>query len=102
MTVSLGSLLAIVGMALATYLTRALGVLLLSRYQPGPVVKAALDALPVAMLTAVIAPAVLSGGKPDWIAATITALAAFRLPLLATVAVGVVSVVLLRAAFGGG
>lgn len=45
----------------------------------------------------VIAPAVLSGGKPDWIAAAITAVAAFRLPLPATVVIGVVSVVALRA-----
>ena len=84
-------------MAVATYATRLLGVLLLSRYRPGPIVSAALDALPVAVLTAVIAPAVLSGGKPDWIAAGITTAAAFRLPLLATVAIGVASVVVLRA-----
>ena len=98
MTASYASLLAIFGMALATYATRVLGVLLLSRYQPGAIVQAALDSLPVAVLTAVIAPAVLSGGKPDLIAAAITAAAAFRLPLLLTVVIGVASVIALRAA----
>jgi uncharacterized membrane protein len=44
----------------------------------------------------VIAPTALTTGWAEALAAAITAVAAFRLPLLATVAVGVVSVVALR------
>ncbi len=40
---------------------------------------------------------VLTTGWPETIAAGLTALAAWRLPLLATVALGVAAVVLLRA-----
>ncbi len=60
--------------------------------------KAALDAMPAAILMAVIAPTVLATGRcRDVCAAAITAVAAMlRLPLIAVVIVGVVSVVVLR------
>ena len=45
---------------------------------------------------AVIAPTALTTGWAEAIAAGITAVAAFRLPLLGTIAVGVISVVVLR------
>jgi uncharacterized membrane protein len=48
------------------------------------------------VLVAVIAPTALTTGWAETVAAAITMVAATRLPLLATVAVGVVSVVLLR------
>jgi uncharacterized membrane protein len=48
------------------------------------------------VLVAVIAPTALTTGWAEAFAAAITALAAFRLPLLGTVFVGVASVVLLR------
>lgn len=89
-------LAAILAMAVATYLTRISGVLLISRFSPTGRVKAALDALPVAILTAVIAPSVLNGGPVTMAAAVITGVAAYRLPLLLAVALGVGSVVVLR------
>ena len=49
------------------------------------------------MLVAVIAPTVLATGVPETLAALITALVATRLPLLATILVGVLAVVALRA-----
>jgi uncharacterized membrane protein len=49
------------------------------------------------VLTAVIAPTALATGWPETLAAAITALAATRLPLLATIAVGVGAVAGLRA-----
>ena len=59
--------------------------------------KAALDALPPAILMAVIAPTILTTGIAETIAAALTATAAFmRLPLVVTVLIGVISVVLLR------
>jgi uncharacterized membrane protein len=59
--------------------------------------KAAFDALPPAILMAVIAPTILATGIAETIAAAITAASAFlRLPMTVTVLVGMGSVVLLR------
>jgi uncharacterized membrane protein len=58
---------------------------------------AALNAVPPAVLMAVIAPSVLSAGLAEAIAGIVTLFAAFRLPLLVTIMVGTASVVLLRA-----
>jgi uncharacterized membrane protein len=91
------SLLAILGMATVTYLTRIGGYLLMRDRTLGPRATAALDAVPAAILTAVIAPSVLAAGPAEAVAGLITAVAAFRLPLLATIAVGVGSLVILRA-----
>ena len=89
--------LAIAGMAGVTYLTRIAGLFFAHRLDLSPRAKAGLDALPPAVLTAVIAPTALATGPAETIAAAITALAALRLPLLVVIAVGVVSVVALRA-----
>jgi uncharacterized membrane protein len=94
------SLATLLVMAGAVYLTRIAGQWLYAVLRPTPVLQAALDAVPVAILTAVIVPALWKGGAPDLIAAALTLAAAFRLPLLATVAVGVVSVVALRMVLG--
>lgn len=91
------ALLAIIGMGIATYLTRLSGFYLLRGLHVSGPLKAALDALPPAVLVAVIAPTILATGWAESIAAAITAIAAYcRLPLTITVLVGVVSVVLLR------
>ncbi len=82
------TLLTILGMAIATYLTRILGFLPAGRPRLPPRVAAAFEALPPAVLTAVIAPAVLvkpSGSlraikSPEVLAAAITVLAALRCP----------------------
>ncbi len=83
---SADNVLAILAMACATYLTRVSG-LVLGQYLPasGPM-KRALDALPMAVLTAVIAPAALSG-RPEMIAAAVTVLIAARLPVMATIVI---------------
>lgn len=91
------NLLAIVAMAAVTYATRVAGLWFVHAVRPTPLVQAALDAVPVAVLTAVIAPSLMKGGPADIAAAAIMTLAAFRLPLLPAVVIGVVSVVLLRA-----
>jgi uncharacterized membrane protein len=94
------NLAAIIAMALATYATRVSGLWLLRFVRVTPRMQAALDALPVAILTAVIAPALMKGGTADILAAGVTLLAASRLPLLATVILGVSSAVLLRHLIG--
>jgi uncharacterized membrane protein len=91
------TLLAILAMAAITYATRVAGLALAGRLNLSGRAKAAFDAIPPAVLTAVIAPTALATGWPETIAAAITALAATRLPLLATIVVGVGAVVALRA-----
>jgi uncharacterized membrane protein len=89
--------LAIIAMAFATFATRYGGLLLLSGFKITGRLKAALDAVPPAILTAVIAPTMLTTGVAEALASCITiAVAAFRLPLVVVVVIGVASVVLLR------
>lgn len=91
------NLLAILGMAIATYATRIAGLALAGRLDLSPRAQAAFDAIPPAVLVAVIAPSALATGWAETAAAAIAALAATRLPLLGVVAVGVVAVVGFRA-----
>jgi len=94
---SVNALLAILGMGVGTYLTRLSGFYLLRGLNVTGRSKAALDALPPAVLMAVIAPVILTTGWAESVAAAITALAAFfRLPLTVTIIIGIVSVVVLR------
>jgi uncharacterized membrane protein len=92
---------AILAMALTTYATRIAGLFVTLHRAPSPRAQAALDAIPPAVLIAVVAPTMLATGWPETIAAALTALAATRLPLVATVAFGAACVVALRLAFGG-
>ena len=62
--------------------------------------RAAFDAIPVSVLIAVIAPTLLTSSAAESLAGGVTILAAMRLPLLGTVAVGIAAVVLLRLALG--
>ena len=96
MSLDTTTLLAIIAMAVVTYFTRVAGLFVADRLVLTGRAKAAFDAIPPAVLVAVIAPTALTTGWAEAAAAAITAMAAFRLPLLATVAVGVVSVVALR------
>jgi len=97
MNVDRSVLLTILLMALATVLTRIAGLFLADRFRLEGRSKAAFDSIPAAVLTALIAPIVLTTGPAEAIAGAVTILAAFRLPLYGTVAVGVALVVMLRA-----
>jgi uncharacterized membrane protein len=96
MTVELSTLLAIVAMAAATILTRTSGLFLMNRLTLNDRQKKVLDAIPPAVLMAVIAPVALATGPAETIAAAVTALAAMRLPLLASTGLGVITVAILR------
>jgi uncharacterized membrane protein len=74
----------IVLMALATYLTRISGYLLLGTRELSPRTMAVLDIAPGCELISVIAPFFVSGRIPDMIAMSLTTVAATRLPLLPT------------------
>ncbi|MFA6968474.1 AzlD family protein [Bosea sp. (in: a-proteobacteria)] len=97
MTLDAQTLFAILGMAIATYATRIAGLGLAGRLDLSPRAQAAFDAIPPAVLIAVIAPSALATGWAETAAAALAALAATRLPLLGVVAVGVVAVVGFRA-----
>jgi uncharacterized membrane protein len=92
------TVLTIVLMGLATYLTRIAGLLVAGRFRLEGRARAAFDALPVSVLVAVIAPTLLASSAAESLAGLVTILAAFRLSLLGTVTVGVAAVVLLRLA----
>jgi branched chain amino acid efflux pump len=87
-------------MGLATYLTRIAGLFIGGRLRLQGRAKAAFDAIPVSVLTAVIAPTLLTSSLAESLAGLMTILAAFRLSLLGTGALGVAVVVLLRHLFG--
>jgi uncharacterized membrane protein len=87
----------IIGMAVATYLTRLAGYWLLQGRLIEGRLLAALQAVPPAILTAVIAPAVFLQGPASMVAGAATLAAALmRLPLLVTIGVGVLTVALAR------
>jgi uncharacterized membrane protein len=90
-------LLAILAMGIAVYATRLAGYWLLQGRKIEGVWKAAFDAVPPAILMAVIAPTVFLQGTAE-IAGGVAAAAAaaVRLPLLVVIGVGVAVVALLR------
>lgn len=96
MRIDPAALAAILAMAVVTYLTRIGGLFVGGRLALQGRAKAAFDAIPPAVLMAVIAPTVLATGWYETVAALIAAIAASRLPLLVVVAVGVIAVVVLR------
>lgn len=96
MTLDPATLLAILAMGAATFATRLAGLVVVQYIPVKGRTRAALEAVPAAVLMAVIAPMVVATGLAETLAAIITALAALRLPLIAVVAVGIVAVVLFR------
>jgi uncharacterized membrane protein len=94
------TLLLILLMGLATYSTRIAGYWLLRGREVEGRMKAALDAVPPAILMAVIAPTVFLQGKAEMLAGALTLAAALlRMPLLVTILIGMASVVGLRLVF---
>jgi uncharacterized membrane protein len=64
--------------AILTYLTRIGGYLVISRFnQLHPRVEAGLNAVPVAVLTTLFAPAVVDGGPVEWATLAVAAAIAF-------------------------
>jgi uncharacterized membrane protein len=94
------TLLAIVLMAGATYLTRITGYLLLRNRRLSARAVAVMEASPGCVLIAVIAPAFVAHRPSDLIALAITLIAASRLSMLPTVIIGIVAAGLLRHVMG--
>ncbi len=97
MTLDPTTMAAILAMAAVTYATRVAGLFVADRLVLRGRAKAAFDAIPPAVLMAVVAPTAFATGWPETLAAAITMVAATRLPLLGTIALGVAAVVVLRA-----
>lgn len=96
MTLDPATLLAILVMAAATIATRITGLILYRFVTLGPRQTRAMQAIPPAVLMAVIAPTALATGPAETIAAAVAALAATRLPLLTAAGAGVATVAALR------
>lgn len=90
------SILTIVLMAFATYLTRIGGYLALRNRRLGPKAAAIMEAAPGCVLISVIAPHFASGRPADMAALALTVVAASRLSMLPTVFVAVVSAGMMR------
>ncbi len=86
----------IAGMALVTAATRYSGYILLARTRLSARAEDALRAVPASVLTAIIAPTVLTTGVAETAAALLTIFLVWRFPPLAAIVGGVVGVVLLR------
>jgi branched-subunit amino acid transport protein len=94
--------IAILGAALATYLTRSFPFLVALPVRPPAAASRYLEALPVAIIAALVGPAVvapggsLTHGPETLAAAVVAATVAWRRSLLAGVLSGVIAVALLR------
>ena len=98
MTIDPVNFAAILAMGVLTYMTRILGFLIADRLPRSGPVRVALDALPPAVLVAVVAPIIMSG-PVEAAAGLVVLVLALRLPLIATVVAGVTVAALLRFAF---
>jgi uncharacterized membrane protein len=89
----------ILACAIVTYATRAGGHLLLSRFDRlHPRIEAALEAVPAAVMTTLIAPPAFSNGPAEMLAIGATIAASFRLGVIATLAIGMAVLIAARAA----
>jgi len=75
MHVTLSNLLAILGMAIASYACRAGGYWLFSRIEPSAALRNGLSYVPGALFLSYVVPALAEGGPKEWIGAAATALA---------------------------
>ena len=94
-------ILAILGMAAVTFAIRAGGYLLANRLPTTGFVAAWMRHIPGAVLASLVAPAVVSGGPAEWVAAAATAVAwLLTRNLLPAMAAGVLAVYVMRVVLG--
>lgn len=87
----------VLGGAVLTYLTRIGGHIVLARFEPVPArLEAALNAVPAAVLTTIVAPTLVSGDWPERIGLVLCAILSLRLPLIVTVLFGIAFVAAAR------
>ena len=99
MSPTLSDFVLILLLGLGTYAMRIGGYLMLARFERlNPRVEAALDAVPAAVITAIVAPVLFATGPAETIAGLVTIAAALRLSIMPTLLIAAVTVSLLRAA----
>lgn len=87
----------IISATVVTYLTRIGGHVILSRFDNiHPRVEAGLNAVPIAVITAIVIPALVTGGWAEGITLLIAGLASLRMSLLQVFGLGWMSIVVLR------
>lgn len=87
----------IIAAAIATYLTRVGGHLVISRFERvHPRVEAGLNAVPAAVLTTLVAPAVLGAGPAEWAALIVAGTVSLRGGLLSMFLAGAAVLILAR------
>ncbi|WP_419901784.1 AzlD family protein [Kiloniella sp.] len=87
----------ILACAAATYLTRIGGHVILSRFGSTHYrIEAALVAVPTAVLTALVAPSLLTNGPAEALAILLAGAVALRASLMMSVAAGLISLMALR------
>ncbi|RVD64796.1 AzlD family protein [Mesorhizobium sp. M7A.F.Ca.ET.027.03.2.1] len=87
----------IIAGAVATYLTRIGGHLVISRFETiHPRVEAGLNAVPAAVLTTLVAPELLNAGPAEWAALVVTALVSLRGGLMAMFLAGAAVLIIAR------
>jgi len=91
----------IIAGALATYLTRIGGHLIISRFDTvHPRVEAGLNAVPAAVLTTLVAPAALGAGPAEWAALIVAAIVSLRGGLMTMFLAGAAVLILARQVVG--
>lgn len=87
----------ILTLAALTFVTRFGGHVILSRFRRiNPRLEAALDAVPAAVISALVAPAALMSGVPEFIGAAMAVVLSFRLSMLSAVVLSTATVAVLR------
>lgn len=99
MTVGIDALLAILAMAVATAACRLAGLVLPARAGGDGRLARAFAAMPVAILSAIVAPLLLTRGPADALAGLLVVIAAPRLPMVAVIVLGVGAAAVSRALF---
>ncbi|HEV7248595.1 MAG TPA: AzlD family protein [Shinella sp.] len=95
------TLLIIAAGAIATYLTRIGGYVFITRMKRiPPRVEAALNAVPAAVLTTLVAPAAVTGGLDVSLTLLVALLVGLRLSVLPMLAIGWIVVMTLRHVIG--
>jgi uncharacterized membrane protein len=88
----------IAGMVLVTYATKVGGLWLLGRIELSERAEVGLEALPGAIIVAIVAPELAGGGPPEWVAAGLAAVVAWKTDnLLVSLAVAMAAVLAFRA-----
>lgn len=89
----------IIAAAIVTYATRVGGHLVLSRFKRiPPRIDAALNAVPAAVLTTLVAPAAVSNGSAEVLTLAACLIIGLRVPMMAMFGIGWAVIVALRAA----